>query len=89
MAMAVGCPAVAQRIDLSTTSANPRIWTMTEFTHGNPVTKRPRAIGLTPYGTFPGYTIPFKNNDGYWYADITFKISRLFKKPKLHIKALG
>ena len=62
---------------------------MSEITGGTVVSASPVDIGNTPFGNVPGFTIPFTDCDGFWYADIVFTIPAGARKPTLHITAIG
>ena len=89
LAMIASQASAQQKIILRTAKPFLSYWTVSEITNGSVASASPLYIGKTPYGNVDGYRIPFKNNDGFWYADIAFTIPQGATNMALHIVALG
>ena len=63
-------------------------WTVSEITNGQVVTAAPVFFGQT-YGSINSYTIPFTDNDGYWYIDTSFNIPAGATHIRLNVKKFG
>jgi hypothetical protein len=63
-------------------------WTVSEIKDGQVVTAAPVVFGQT-YGSINSYTIPFTDNDGYWYIDTSFNIPAGATDIRLKVQKFG
>lgn len=75
-------------INLSTTNANLSHWTVSELSKGG-VVSAPGTFVHTYWGKAPGITIPFSDNDGFWYATNTFSLPASATNVSLTISQIG
>jgi hypothetical protein len=89
--LAAGSPACAKEkaINLSTWPKKLPLWKVYEVSGGQLVSSKPVYIGKTYYGAVPGITMPFSDNDGFWYAQTVFTLPPNATNPMLKVVRVG
>ena len=80
--------AMPHTIELDTRQQDVPNWTVWEVSGGQLISAAPVYAGIS-WGQVQALTIPFSDNDGFWYADIPFTLPAGAQNIVLHIHRLG